>query len=66
MKITVNGQPTQVPENVTIEALLHTLSIAAPRLAVEVNGDVIVKSRHALVHLKETDAVEIVTLVGGG
>lgn len=66
MQLHVNGQPSEVPDGLTVAALLALLGVAAPRVAVEVNGAVVVKARHADTALGDGDHVEIVTFVGGG
>ncbi|MEW6433694.1 MAG: sulfur carrier protein ThiS [Myxococcota bacterium] len=66
MQIHLNGEPKDVPEGVTVRELLELLSITAPRVAVEVNAQVVKKARHAETALQPGDQVEIVTFVGGG
>ncbi len=66
MQLHVNGEPRQVPVGLTVAGLLVHLSINAPRVAVEVNAEVVVKARHAELQLRDGDRVEIVTFVGGG
>jgi sulfur carrier protein len=66
MKLTVNGEPTEVPEGLTIAGLLEHLEVRGPRVAVEVNRRIVVRGQHAEHRLGEGDQVEIVTLVGGG
>lgn len=66
MQLHINGQPRELPDGLTVAALLSLLEIKAPRVAVEVNAEVVVKSRHADTTLQAGDQVEIVTFVGGG
>ncbi|GMU58337.1 MAG: thiamine biosynthesis protein ThiS [Myxococcaceae bacterium] len=66
MQIHLNGEPREVPEGVTVRALLELLEIKAPRVAVEVNAEVVTKARHPETRLFAGDQVEIVTFVGGG
>lgn len=66
MQIHLNGEPKDVPEGVTVRGLLELLAITAPRVAVEVNAQVVTKARHAETALAPGDQVEIVTFVGGG
>lgn len=66
MQLQINGQPRELPDGLTVAALLALLEIKAPRVAVEVNAEVVVKSRHGQTALKAGDQVEIVTFVGGG
>jgi sulfur carrier protein len=66
MQIQVNGEPREVPDGVTVRALLELLDVKAPRVAVEVNAEVVTRARHADTRLAQGDRVEIVTFVGGG
>ncbi|HEV8060006.1 MAG TPA: sulfur carrier protein ThiS [Gemmataceae bacterium] len=64
--ITVNGESQPLPEGATVAQVLERLGFDRRRIAVEVNREVIPLSLHAELRLRENDAVEIVTLVGGG
>ena len=64
--ITVNAEPKTLPDPITVAGLLAHLGKDAKKLAVEVNRNVVPRGEHANCRLKEGDAVEIVTLVGGG
>jgi sulfur carrier protein len=66
MTIWVNGEPRQIPEAMTLTALLASLELGGPGVAVEVNAEVVRRARHAEHRLAEGDRVEIVTFVGGG
>lgn len=66
MQISLNGEPFTLVESVTIVDLLQQLDLAGKRLAVEVNQEIIPKSRHATSFLKANDKVEIVHAIGGG
>lgn len=65
MKLTVNGD-TLTLDGTTIADLVTQLNLAGRRLAVEVNRDIVPKSRHADFILKDGDVVEIVHAIGGG
>ena len=64
--ITVNGEPRPVPDPCSVADLLRALGKDPAKLAVEVNRDVVPRAAHAGHALRDGDAVEIVTLVGGG
>ncbi len=64
--LTVNGEPHALPEPPTIATLLEGLGIAAGRVAVEVNEDVVPRGTWATHRLAAGDRVEIVQFVGGG
>ena len=64
--ITLNGEPRPFNESLTVLDLLRTLGYENGRVAVELNCDVVPKAQHENTRLNDGDAVEIVTLVGGG
>jgi sulfur carrier protein len=66
MRITVNDQPTDLPDNGTILDLLAQLQLPGTRVAVEVNRTLVRRVDHAATTLQAGDQVEVVTLVGGG
>lgn len=66
MKLQVNGQEQELPDGITVAQLLVLLAVTAPRVAVEVNAQVVVRARHESTPLRAGDQVEIVTFVGGG
>lgn len=66
MRIKVNGQQRDVPAGTTVSALLEVLAVPRQATAVEVNRELVPRSQHAARVLADGDAVEIVTLVGGG
>jgi len=66
MILTVNGKPKELVEGATIAGLLEDLGLRGSPCAVEVNRELVPKARHAETILRPQDAVEIVTLVGGG
>jgi sulfur carrier protein len=66
MTVTVNGEPMELPEGLTIDGLLGQLKIRREYTAVALNRDVWPKSRYAETVLKNGDRVEIVRPMGGG
>ena len=66
MKVTVNGQERELAAPVTVAALLATLGMADKRVAVEVNQEIVPRSRHAEYKVKDNDRVEVVVAIGGG
>jgi sulfur carrier protein len=64
--ITVNGEPRDIPDGATIDALLALLGVDRRRIAVERNREIVPRARHADTALAPGDRVEIVTMVGGG
>jgi thiazole synthase len=66
LDLTLNGEPRSLPEPLTIAQLLEQLGYDRRRVAVEVNEAVVPAVQHPSHQLAAGDAVEIVTLVGGG
>ncbi|MBL8376707.1 MAG: sulfur carrier protein ThiS [Burkholderiales bacterium] len=66
MSLSVNGEAKNVAAGMTVAALLASMGLAGKRVAVEANGDIIPKGRHADTQLKAGDRLEIVVAVGGG
>lgn len=66
MKLTVNGNPVELPDGSTVEALLGHLAIDGARVAVERNEDVVPRRTWPQAALCDGDHIEIVTFVGGG
>jgi sulfur carrier protein len=66
MTIQVNGQPRDIEAGATIATLLADLAVTQPHVAVELNLEVVPRTRHAETVLRDGDRLEVVTLVGGG
>ena len=66
MNIVVNGIPRELTETITVADLLRELELEGKPTAVEVNRKVIPKRNLEQTLLKDGDAVEVVTFVGGG
>ena len=66
MNIQLNGQPRQLDPGSSILSLLQAEDLLQRRVAVEVNGQIIPRGRHAEHLLAEGDVVEIVHALGGG
>jgi len=66
IQVTLNGQTKTLPEPLTVAQLLDQLGYDRRRIAVEVNREVVPLPRHTGHPLTSGDAIEIVTLVGGG
>jgi thiamine biosynthesis protein ThiS len=64
--ITVNGNPMEVAEGLSLEALLAQLGVPRQYTAVAVNREVTPRSRLAQTVLQSGDRVEIVRPMGGG
>lgn len=66
MQIFLNGQAHECAAATTITALLAETGHGKRRIAVEVNREIVPRSRHAEHVLGEGDRVEIVQAIGGG
>ena len=66
MTISFNGELRQTADNVTVAELLAQLKLSPRHVAVELNLEVVPRTRHSEVVLREGDKLEVVTLVGGG
>ena len=66
MRIQLNGEPYELPQGETVEALLTRLELTGRRVAVELNLDIVPRSQHAATALREGDQVEVVQAIGGG
>ncbi|MFZ3222791.1 MAG: sulfur carrier protein ThiS [Rugosibacter sp.] len=66
MEIIVNGEALNLPDGVTVSALLESRQLSGKRVAVERNGEIVPKGRHAETQLVAGDHIEIVVAVGGG
>ncbi len=66
IELIVNGASERFSEPATIASLLAARGLVGKRVAVERNGEIVPKSRHAETTLAAGDRVEIVVAVGGG
>jgi thiamine biosynthesis protein ThiS len=66
VQITLNGEPFEIEQPLSVVALLEKLDIDARRVAVEHNLAIIKRQRFSEVIVEDGDQVEIVNFVGGG
>lgn len=66
MKLTINGNITELTGDLTVAGLLKNLEIEPARVAVEVNLHIIKKCDYETHTLRDGDSIEIVNFVGGG
>ena len=66
MSIQLNGTVREIAPGATVADLVTQLDLTAGRYAVEVNQQIVSKSRLADVALQNGDRVEIIGFVGGG
>lgn len=65
-QLIINGKPEPLQDGLTVFALLQAKALAGKRVAVERNGEIVPKGRHAETLLRDGDRLEIVVAVGGG
>ena len=67
MQVTVNGSPHMLDAAAhDVAALVRALGLEGKRIAVERNGEIVPRSRHADTRLAHGDRIEVVRAVGGG
>jgi sulfur carrier protein len=67
MHIRVNGGSTALDEaTASVATLIERLALGGKRIAVELNGEIVPRSRYAQTALADGDSLEIVGAVGGG
>jgi sulfur carrier protein len=66
VEITLNGEPRQFPEGVSLAEIVEQLDLANQRIAIEINEDLAPRSSYASRYLHSGDRVEIIQAVGGG
>jgi len=66
VNVVVNGRSETLPRGFTVAELLTRLKLPAKGVAVEVNEQIVPRTRHAEHQLSEGDRLEVVSLVGGG
>lgn len=66
MDIMLNGTRVPLQEGTTVTGLLEAQQLGERRVAVEVNGEIVPRGRHAEHVLAAGDTVEIVHALGGG
>jgi sulfur carrier protein len=65
--ITINGRPRELPSGAsTVADLVRELALEGKRIAVELDGEIVPRSRYAMTPLRDGARLEIVGAVGGG
>jgi len=65
-KIQLNGVPYEINDGTNLNELLNKLKIQKNKVAIEVNGEIVEKSKYPNLILNKGDKVEIVKFIGGG
>lgn len=66
LKLTVNGEGRDLPGGSSVADLLAEIGLAARKVAVERNLEIVPRSQYATTLLADGDAIEIVHFIGGG
>ena len=64
--IHLNGKAQEVPEGLSLTALLEFLKLPADRVAVELNLEIVSKGNWDQAVIRAGDRLEVVHFVGGG
>jgi|TARA_B100002019_G_C21143290_1_gene534381 sulfur carrier protein len=66
MNIYVNNQNIEVAQEITISQLLDIQKVKTTYIAIEINNEIIPKSKYLNHIIHDGDKIEIITAVGGG
>jgi sulfur carrier protein len=66
VEVTINGARQEVPEGLTVRALVEHLGLTEGPVAVELNRAIVPRARHGEQPVAAGDVIEIVHFVGGG
>jgi sulfur carrier protein len=66
MTVTINGERREIPEGLTVAALLEHLKMTHDRVALERNLEILPRAQWAATQIQPNDSFEIVHFVGGG
>ena len=66
MNVTINGDRREIPDGLTVSALLDHLGMLSDRVAVERNRDILPRAQWNETNVQPHDHFEIVHFVGGG
>ena len=66
MFLILNGEQREVPDGLTLAALVDHLGMKADRVAVELSLEIVPRTKWQDTKLKSGDRLEIVHFVGGG
>jgi len=66
IELSVNGETRRFDDAPDVARLLERLELAGKKVAVEMNGEIVPRSRYAQTPLADGDSLEIVVAVGGG
>jgi sulfur carrier protein len=66
MKLQINGHSRDFSGPLSVLSLLEAMGLGERRVAVELNQQIVPRSRHGQQQLAEGDQIEIIQAIGGG
>ena len=66
IKIRVNGKLSSINNNLSLSEYVKKLKVPLKKVAIELNQEIVDKSKLSKLKLKENDKIEIVHFIGGG
>ncbi len=66
IKILLNGETREVPQEINLDYLLELFHLPKQRVAIELNKSVVRRAEWPSTAIQENDQIEVVHFVGGG
>ena len=66
VEVWVNGRSVTLEDNTSVDSFIDSLGLSDKKIAIEINHQIVSRSRYDSITLKHEDKIEIVTAVGGG
>jgi thiamine biosynthesis protein ThiS len=66
MKIVLNSKETEIAGGTSVQGLMASMKVKLEAAAVEMNGEIVTRDRHADTVLRDGDRIEIIKIIGGG
>jgi thiamine biosynthesis protein ThiS len=66
MTVVINGERTEIPDGLSVAAMIEHLGMPLDRVALERNLDILPRPRWKETPVQSNDSFEIVHFVGGG
>lgn len=66
MTVVINGERRDIPEGLTVDALIERLAMPLDRVALERNREILPRAQWKTTQVQSNDSFEIVHFVGGG
>ncbi|MCJ8314362.1 MAG: sulfur carrier protein ThiS [Saccharospirillaceae bacterium] len=66
INISVNGEPKNINQQLTLSKVLNELSIDKQMISIAVNSDYVAKDQYDSLTINENDLIDILTPIAGG